>query len=96
MTETTLTVGKTDVYAEVDKTTSYTGRKIDEANVPQQQDVKEAVTAYSRIRATNHDEEMLERFFSEAATTATDSMKDFIKAITLASGYSVTLSLSSR
>ncbi len=96
MLSATLTVTKTEVYAEVDKTTSYTGVKIDQASVPKQQNEQEAVTAYRRIRASEHDREMLERFFSEAANVATDRMKDFITSIDVTSGYSATLSLSGR
>ena len=96
MISATLTVTKTEVYAEVDKTTSYTGVKIDQATVPKQQDESEAVTAYKRIRASEYDREMLERFFSEAANVATDRMKDFITSINVTSGYAVTLSLSGR
>jgi hypothetical protein len=96
MLSATLTVSKTEVYDEVDKTTSYTGVKIDQATVPKQQDDKEAVTAYKRIRASEYDREMLERFFSEAANVATDRMKDFITAINVTNGYEATLSLSGR
>ena len=91
-----MTVNKTSVYDEVDKTTSYTGVKIDEATVPSQKDDAEAVSAYKRIRASEHDQAMLERFFSEAANMATNRMKDFVKSIVLTNGYSVVLTMSSR
>ena len=96
MTDTILTVTKTRVYEEVDKTTSYTGVKIDEATVPSQKDEAEAVSAYKRIRASEHDQAMLDRFFTEAANMATNRMKDFVKSIVLTNGYSVTLNMSNR
>ena len=87
MTTITLTISKSEVYEEVDKTTSYTGVKIDEATVPAQKDEAEAVSAYKRIRASEHDQAMLDRFFAEAANMATNRMKDFITSVQMTTGY---------
>lgn len=92
MKEATLTVNKDEVFEEVKKTSSYTGRKIDEAAAPA--DVQE--TAYDRIRTTDATKEQLERFFSEAASMATTYMQKYITSISDTNGYVVVLSLTDR
>ncbi len=67
MTAILLIVRKKDVMSEVSKTTAYIGAKAtgDE-------------TAYYRIATSKGDEEMLERFWSEACAAATNSLKHWI------------------
>lgn len=72
MIEITLTVNKANVYNEVEKTTSYTGAKIEEGGD----------AAYDRIRTTDDDREMLERFWTEACNAATERMKRFVLSVT--------------
>lgn len=72
MIEITLTVNKANVYNEVEKTTSYTGAKIEEGGD----------AAYDRIRTTDEDRELLERFWSEACNAATERLKRFIVSVT--------------
>lgn len=85
MGQVTLTVEKDKVYAEIAKTTSYTGQKMvgDE-------------TAYQRIFTTDEDKDMLSRFWNEACSGATDLLKPFINTIDVTSDYCVTLDLSCR
>ena len=95
MIEVTLTVNKANVYNEVEKTTGYTGAKIEEGGE----------SAYDRIRTTDEDRELLERFWSEACNAATERLKRFIVSVTeypeshgveLDRNYVVDLELSSR
>lgn len=70
MKDITITVVKKAVYEEVAKTTSYTGAK------------KEGDDgAYDRIFTTDEDQEMLERFWKEAASGATDTLKKWIRKV---------------
>ena len=94
MIEITLTVNKANVYNEVEKTTSYTGEKLEEGGQ----------AAYDRIRTTDSDREMLERFWTEACNAATERMKRFVLSVTsypeshgveLDRNYEVRLELSS-
>lgn len=93
MTEITLTINKASVYNEVAKTTSYTGAKMtgDEG-------------AYERIFTTDDDRMMLERFWVEACSAATEQFKPFLLSVSeqpeshgveLDRDYSVELELSS-
>ena len=93
MIEVTLTVGKTMVYDEVAKTTSYTGAKMQGDD-----------TAYDRIFTTDSDRSMLERFWTEACNAATEQLKQFIVEVSdngegitadLSRNYVVRLELSS-
>lgn len=59
---------KDDVYAEVKKTTAYTGAKMTE----------DTETAYNRISTTDADKEMLDRYWKEACDKATDTLKQFV------------------
>lgn len=92
MIETTLTVDRDEVFEEVKKTSSYTGRKIDEAAAP----AEGQETAYDRIRTTDATKEQLERFFSEAASMATTYMQKYITSISDTNNYVVVLSLTDR
>lgn len=69
MTGVTLTIDKAEVMDEVAKTTAYEGKKaVGEEG------------AYERIFATEEDRAMLRRFWDEAASAATESMKRFLVA----------------
>lgn len=63
MIEITLRINKDKVYEEVAKTTSYTGKKMDDEH------------AYERIFTTDEDKDMLERFWSESKNTVCNSLK---------------------
>ena len=85
MTDVTLAVDKNKVYDEVAKTTSYTGAKM-------QGDDK----AYERIFTTDEDQQMLERFWTEASNAATEQLKQFLEInLSDSSCYKVQLELSS-
>lgn len=80
-----LTVGREDVYSEVEKTTEYTGAKMMHADEG----------AHDRLAATEADRELLSRFFDEAAGVATDECKRFVDEVTLDdTGYEARLSMS--
>lgn len=66
MIKATLTADKAAVYTEVAKTTEYTGDKMvgDEG-------------AHDRIATTDENQEMLDRFWAEARSAATDRLKCF-------------------
>ena len=68
-----LTVTKNKVFDEVAKTTSYVGHKMPLA---------EGTDPYTTIFTTDEDKMMLERFFNEAANSATDAMKEYILEVT--------------
>lgn len=93
MTSVTYTVNKANVFTEVAKTTSYTG-------------VKKAAdgSLYEQIFTTDEDRLLLERFWNEAANTATELFKPFLVSVSsavqahgvnLANNYVAQLSLSS-
>lgn len=80
-------ITKQDVYEEVAKTTAYTGAK------------KEGDDgAYDRIFTKDSDMEMLERFWSEACSAATEQLKRFVTEVSGESAgstaYRLTLELS--
>lgn len=96
MIDVTLTVNKLLVYNEVAKTTAYTGAK---------QLTDEDQNAYERIFTKDDDRLMLERFWSEAADSATELFKPFIVSVSshpengglqLDNNYEVQLELSDR
>lgn len=62
----TLKIVKDYVYREVKKSTSYAGSKN-----------QEDATAYDRVRVVDTNEEMLERFWAESCSAATEVMKPF-------------------
>jgi len=78
MTTILLIVRKKDVMAEVSKTTAYIGAKAtgDE-------------TAYYRLSTSKGDEEMLERFWTEACAAATNSLKHWISTAASTSGTGI-------
>lgn len=83
MTIKTLTVDKGKVYEEVAKTTHYTGKKTEEGQ------------SFERISTTKHDDEMLERFWSESKDMVCNSLKKQLSYETEADGcYDITLELS--
>lgn len=92
MIEISIDIIKSNVYDEVAKTTSYTGAKMDGDG-----------RAYERIFTTDEDQQMLERFWDEAANAVTEQLKPFIKTLVTGGvngsdgqvGYHATLSLSS-
>ena len=85
MVEYQLKVNKENVYQEVSKTTSYTGKKM-----------KDDPKAYDRIYATKFDREMLERFWNESKNTVCNSLKKFmVSEGESGSEYVITLALSS-
>lgn len=63
MINVTLRVQKEDVYEEVAKTTSYTGKKMDDED------------GYDRVFTTDEDQEMLERFWNESKNTICNALK---------------------
>lgn len=68
---------------EVAKTTSYQGAKASDA------------TAYDRIRTTDEDEELLERYWQESKNLAELILKKFFKsAVETSASYSLTLNVS--
>ena len=80
-----LTVGREDVYSEVEKTTEYTGAKMMHADEG----------AHDRLSVTEADRELLSRFFDEAAGVATNECKRFVDEVTLDEvGYEARLSMS--
>lgn len=80
-----LTVGREDVYSEIEKTTEYTGAKMMHADEG----------AHDRLAVTEADRELLSRFFDEAAGVATDECKRFVDDVTLdEAGYEARLSMS--
>lgn len=79
-----LAVNKQAVYEEVAKTTSYAGAKMEGDE-----------SAYERIFTTDEDQEMLERFWNEAASGAVDQLKPFIARCSNEEGFAVELELSS-
>lgn len=80
-----LTVAKSAVYNEVAKTTSYTGARMVGDD-----------DAYLRIFTTDEDQEMLERFWEEAASGATEQLKPFLHFDnSTATEYEVVLEVSS-
>lgn len=64
----TFTITQVSVFEEVQKTTGYIGAKMADDG-----------TAYDRIFAKPENKEMLQRFWDEAASGATDVFKPFIK-----------------
>lgn len=66
----TLKADKADVLNEVAKTTAYEGKKTTGDD-----------GAYERIFTTEEDRSMLQRFWDEAASTITESMKRFVTKV---------------
>lgn len=94
MQEVTLTIDKSKVWHEIAKTTSYTSQKM-----------VEDATAYDRIFTTDEDREMLERFWVEACSLATDALKPWLSSVDsqpihhgvdMTTDYEATLSMSDR
>ena len=88
-------INKALVLDEVAKTTSYAGAKAIEDNETKGQ-------AYERIFATDADREMMERFWLESCSAASDSLRPWIikekpqmatRANTLANNYEATLAM---
>lgn len=63
-------ITKQDVYEEVAKTTAYTGARMQGDD-----------GAYDRIFTKDSDMEMLERFWSEACSAATEQLKNFVTEV---------------
>lgn len=63
MINVTLRIEKEKVYEEVAKTTSYTGKKMDDED------------GYDRVFTTDEDQEMLERFWNESKNTICNALK---------------------
>lgn len=82
----TLNVSRADVYAEVDKTTDYTGAKLTTSEDG----------ARDRIIATNEDLKTLSRFWDETCAVANERLKEMFAGGSLPSDedYSVTLQVS--
>lgn len=82
----TLNIRRSDVYTEVDKTTDYTGAKLN-ANDNGARD---------RIAATEDDLKTLSRFWEETCSAANGSLKEMLVGSSLPSDedYSVTLQVS--
>lgn len=78
-------MSKASVMNEVAKTTNYTGAR-DEG----EKDILD------RVSTTDEDEDMLERFWSEACNTANDQLKPFLTTVSdITDAYEVALTLSS-
>ncbi len=69
MIDITLKAVKADVLNEVAKTTAYEGKKASEEG------------SYERIFTTEEDRSMLQRFWDEAASAITESMKRFVTSV---------------
>lgn len=81
-----LQVDKSAVYDEVAKTTSWLGAKLTDADEG----------AYERIYTKDEDQEMLERFWSEACTAATGAFKHYLVEVGWSDGkYCVALDVAS-
>lgn len=72
MQEVTITIDKAKVMHEVAKATAYTGMKMMYGNDP---------LAYNRISTTDEDREMLERYWVEACSLATDTLKPWLSDV---------------
>ncbi len=85
MEKITLTVSRADVYAEVDKTTDYTGAKLAETDGG----------ARDRIAVTDNDLKNLYRFWEETCATTNERLKEmFVEGSRPSDDYSVTLQVS--
>lgn len=85
MTPIELRVNKQTVYEEVAKTTAYTGSRMEGDG-----------SAYNRVFTTDEDQEMLARFWDEAASGATEQLMPWLKEDnSTASEYVVNLMVSS-
>lgn len=82
----TLNIKRQDVYTEVDKTTDYTGSKLQDGDE----------NARDRILASEADMKNLSRFWEEACATANERLKEMVEQSSLphAEDYSVTLKVS--
>ncbi len=82
----TLNIRRPDVYTEVDKTTDYTGAKLNQSDNG----------ARDRIVATEEDLKTLSRFWEETCATANERLKEMFIGSSLPSAedYSVTLQVS--
>lgn len=69
--EITLNVNKPEVYEEVAKSTAYTGGRM--SGLPDAD-----TRVFDRVFTTDADQEMLERFWDEAASGATEQLKPFL------------------
>ncbi len=69
MIKITLRAVKSDVLNEVARTTAYEGKKASDEG------------AYERIFTTEEDRSMLQRFWDEAASAITESMKRFVTSV---------------
>lgn len=92
----TITIDKSQVWHEVAKATNYTGAKMMSGDDP---------GAYDRIFATDEDREMMERFWVEACSIATNTLKPWLSdvgdqpihhGVDISTNYVVELSLSER
>lgn len=95
MQDITLTVEKDKVMHEVAKATSYTGAKM----------MGEDPGAYDRIFVSDEEREMLERYWVEACSIATDTLKPWLNRVSsqpihhgvdIETDYEVVLSMSDR
>jgi hypothetical protein len=87
MIDITLTVKKSDVYAEVDQTTAYAGSKGESPDNPNN---------YERVSTTTADHSLLDKWWTEACVIFVDKVKQFIKTYTNDSTQcSMTLSMPS-
>lgn len=82
----TLNISRKDVYTEVDKTTDYTGAKLN----PKEDGARD------RIVATEYDLKTLSRFWEETCSTANERLKEMFVGGSLPASedYSVTLQVS--
>lgn len=69
----TITIEKDQVWNEVAKATSYTGAKM----------MGDDPTAYDRIFVSDEEREMLERYWVEACSIATDALKEWLKTVSV-------------
>lgn len=95
MQEVTITIDKAKVMHEVAKASAYTGVKM----------MGDDPTAYDRISTTDEDREILERYWVEACTLLTNTLKPWLSAVgdqpihhcvDIENDYEATLSLSGR
>lgn len=95
MQEITITIDKSKVWHEVAKATSYTGAKM----------MADDPGAYNRIFVSDEEREMLERYWVEACSLATDTLKPWLSevgsqpihhGVDITTDYEATLSMSDR
>lgn len=83
--EITLTIDRKAVYSEVEKTTNYTGKKMEDADGK----------AYERVSTTDEDEDLLQRFWDETRAEVAQTLMSVLQGETMLNEqYNLTLKVS--